>query len=131
MKNLKTIMILSIILGILLLPFAYFSFLIGFVLAFAKDGWFMYSSFIFASLGVAYIIVACIAKKYITPLKIVSIITNIFLLACIVYLLTSTLLTDAIWVVIIYLIMFIFGLITTSFIFKSKKDKTHSNETTT
>ena len=68
MKNIKKSKIFGIIYGILLLPFAYLSFWIGFILAFANHGWFMNTSFVFAILSIVYIVCASIAKKHILPL---------------------------------------------------------------
>ena len=127
MNNVKKSKVWGLILGILLLPFAYFSFWIGFILAFAKYDWFMYTSFVYAFLGITCIVCACITKKHPLPLKITSSIITLLLLCCFIFLLITSLFFNTIWVLVIYFAMLLLGFITTINSYKAKKSIVQEN----
>ena len=117
--------ILTIILGLLfsvgLAVLSYFSLALGIALAFSGNGWFSYTVYICGILVIVNLIGLFFVKKKIIVTLIINIVSVVFVLATMIYLVSIGFLTENPTSIGVYVIVFVLGLLTTLFGFIAKR----------
>ena len=131
MKKNTAAMIFGIIFGIALLPLAYLNLVLGIALAFAKNGWFGYTVYIYPIMGIIAIIGAAFARKKIKVTRIMLAIPNLIHLAVVIYTSCIGLLTNSLLLFAVYAIVAILGILALLLSFLAKDKNYYSAPTLT
>ena len=115
MKQGNVSMILGILFGICLLPIAYICLVLGVVLAFGGNDWFIFLVYVFAGLGILTIVGSCFAKKKPLATVIINGTSSLVLLAVVIYLLAQGVLSANVGFLLMYTFVLILGVLSTIF----------------
>ena len=115
MKKARIALILGILFGLCLFPVAYVNLVLGIALAFVGNGWFAYSSYVFAVFGVVAIVCSCFAKFRPLVTLVGNGIVTVYLIAVIIYLVGTGLFMQSIGLLLLYLFPAILGATSSGF----------------
>ena len=130
MEKRKTATVLGVIFGLYLIAFAFCCFVLGIVIAIAKNIDFTFTMFVFPVLGIATIISAFLSKKAIITTQIIYLISTIAYIAMLIFFAVIGLYKEVSIIVVVFFIFAILAIVATIFAFLSKNtlSKNESNE---